>query len=206
LDVHRLWAGLKSEVKNPQIRIYESYAELKKAAEGDMSNPESSGDTELKGLCRLVEKYRHRLPGLIQQIIKNSTGPTQADIQLVTAHRAKGLEWPHVKLANDFTPLLIEKEGRLRLATPQLNGLGDAHIEEFNLLYVAITRSLERLEPHQELQKLLCSPLLNPNLPKPNLARYPSQNSQAQKTYDNELTEEKKSRKRQEWAEQIPFF
>lgn len=167
LDVFYLWAHRKREVRSPQIRIYESYYELKKTADG--KPPSSPGDPELKSLCRLVEKYGHRLPNLLKQIVRNSTSPALADIELSTAHRAKGLEWDNVRLANDFTSLIIEKKGELVLAepsSPQLPSEG-TDIEEFNLLYVAITRAKKHLQPNQEILKLLRSPLLPKSILKP---------------------------------------
>jgi F-box protein 18 (helicase) len=186
LDIFYLWAHRKREVRSPQIRVYESYYELKKTAEG--KPPSSPGDPELKSLCRLVEKYGHRLPNLLKQIVRNSTSPTLADIELSTAHRAKGLEWENVRLANDFTSLLIDKKGEIELAqaADPTNPTEGTNIEEFNLLYVAVTRAKKHLQPNQEILKLLRSPLLPPSIPRPAVQdiptpkgrKYPSLNSE----------------------------
>jgi len=171
-DVYRLWIGDRKGIKNPQIRIFESYAELKKAATGSETltdTTQNHGDKELESLCRIVEKYTHRLPLIIDEIVRNCVSPDDADILLATAHRAKGLEWPRVKLADDFCPLVLYRKEddppeipEIRIATvlDEKNPKGDIPLEEFNLVYVAVTRALERLELNPKFQDLLDNPQL----------------------------------------------
>jgi hypothetical protein len=59
-----------------------------------------------------------------------------ADVVLVTAHQAKGLEWDRVHIAGDFLPG-FRKRGELR------NGIWSR--EEMNVLYVAVTRARKEL-------------------------------------------------------------
>jgi superfamily I DNA/RNA helicase len=57
--------------------------------------------------------------------------PAEADVTVTTAHKSKGLEWPVVRLANDFKFATDE-------STPSS--------EETNILYVAASRALQNLD------------------------------------------------------------
>jgi F-box protein 18 (helicase) len=161
-DVYHLWCGNLQAIKNPYIKIYGNYTNLKNAAFAEnfqeellpsqrtsvSKNPSSSknGDTELQFLCRLVEKYKHRVPSLTQTLKDHCVGPpTSKDqniITLTTAHRSKGLEWDNVEIADDF---IKNKSG---LSEKQF-------LEEANLLYVAITRAKKNLSLPPTIHKLI---------------------------------------------------
>jgi superfamily I DNA/RNA helicase len=57
--------------------------------------------------------------------------PAEADVTITTAHKAKGLEWSKVRLANDF-----------KVPTDNVNPT----TEETNILYVAASRALHQLD------------------------------------------------------------
>jgi ATP-dependent exoDNAse (exonuclease V) beta subunit len=61
--------------------------------------------------------------------------PEDADVHLSTVHKAKGLEWPHVRLAPDFS----RPDGDWEDPTVWDD-------EEAHLLYVAVTRTRDRLD------------------------------------------------------------
>lgn len=69
--------------------------------------------------------------------IKCSTTSSAFDVLLITACKAKGLEWPRVKLLDDFCALstyeAIDDEGGMRFRAETMDGL--------NSWYVAITRA-----------------------------------------------------------------
>jgi F-box protein 18 (helicase) len=184
-DVYRLWIGDKNGIKNPYLRIYKTYEDLKTAALGPKSTKENDtkdtkqrtnrGDKELESLCRMVEKHKHELPQIIAHIVSSASGPPKSKdkeaviskglptVVLSTAHRAKGLEWDNVEIGDDFCPLQIrdsKSKGSLRLTRPinPNNGEGDYNEEEFNLLYVAITRAKKSLQPNKDLSQLISHP------------------------------------------------
>ena len=71
---------------------------------------------------------------------------------LSTAHKAKGLEWPRVRLASDF-PSLEELDTLDRDGLPWLTpGERD---QELHLLYVAVTRARQQLEPNAAVRSCL---------------------------------------------------
>lgn len=62
-------------------------------------------------------------------------GDHESDISFVTAHSSKGMEWNHVKLADDF-PHPVFQNGQFVYPAR----------EEINLLYVAVTRAVSTLD------------------------------------------------------------
>jgi len=74
---------------------------------------------------------------------------------LATAHKAKGLEWPEVRLAEDF-PSLPELDGLDPDGMPRL--AAEERDQELHLLYVAATRARRRLEPNQAVESCRAAP------------------------------------------------
>ncbi|KFQ50403.1 F-box only protein 18, partial [Nestor notabilis] len=110
-------------------------------------------DKELQVKIEIVEKYRERIPVLVQQI-ESSHVPheARADYLIGTVHQAKGLEFDTVLLGDDFVQV------------PALSGnyqiRSDAIIDmypedEWNLLYVAVTRAKKYLLMSKSLEHLL---------------------------------------------------
>ena len=74
---------------------------------------------------------------------------------LATAHKAKGLEWPEVRLASDF-PSLPELDATDPDGAPRLTA--EERDQELHLLYVAATRARRRLEPNEAVRSCLAAP------------------------------------------------
>ncbi len=74
------------------------------------------------------------MPQLISELKRLSTSSELAHVTLTTAHRAKGLEWPLVRLGDDFLDIYDERLDE------------DVRNDEINLLYVASTRAMSQLE------------------------------------------------------------
>ncbi len=133
-DVYYLYDRSADRIRDPYIRGFKNFSALKSYAQ-------TVEDYEILSQCRLVEKYRSRLPGLIDLVLDKaidikSGQETKAAILLTTAHKAKGLEWPQVLLMDDFIPVI--KEGI------PIDPKG-ADPDEFNLIYVAMTRAMTHL-------------------------------------------------------------
>ena len=88
-------------------------------------------DWEITSVCKVVEEYGRRIPGLVKDIGKAAVSANKADILLSTVHKAKGLEWPNAHITSDF-PDLIKDDEFVDTLDP----------DEFNLIYVAVTRSM----------------------------------------------------------------
>lgn len=170
-DVYWLWAGDKTRIQSPLIKTFQNYHEMRRIAIiDDNKKPreiswasnfkKAQGDKELEFLCKMVEKYKHNLPQILKTIKAQACGPAKnledKVVTLCTAHRAKGLEWDRVEVANDFT--IIEEKNPIDAkntmesieSSPQVEN----QIEEINLLYVACTRAKNELILNENLTKI----------------------------------------------------
>ena len=116
------WLKVKGSTNHPDLFLFKNYQELL-----DYANSDMGGD--LKPILKMMETYtRERLINILESTCED---PTEADITITTAHKAKGLEWSTVKLANDF-----------KVATENYT----PSEEETNILYVAASRALHNLD------------------------------------------------------------
>jgi F-box protein 18 (helicase) len=128
-DIYHLFAHQHGRIMDPFIKRFADYSELK-------SYVEAVEDVELQSVCRVVENYTFNIPHLIRMIKEKAVDVKDAQVLLTTAHKSKGLEWPNVHLMGDFQPLINKGE----IVEPK--GLEP---DEFNLVYVAMTRTISRL-------------------------------------------------------------
>ena len=133
-EVYALYKKNTSRIKDPYIRSFNTFGDLKSYAR-------SVEDFELSSVCTMVEKYTTSIPGHVDQIMKQAVDEDQAGILLTTAHKSKGLEWDNVLLMNDFHPLVKEDT----IIDPA--GIDP---DEFNLIYVAMTRARVNLRFDRE--------------------------------------------------------
>ncbi|XP_078595947.1 F-box DNA helicase 1-like [Branchiostoma floridae x Branchiostoma japonicum] len=117
-------------IKDKFISKFDNLMRLKEFAE-------RAQDVELSGKIRVVETHRHNTPKFIKRIRERSTDDMKmADVVLTSAHKAKGLEFDTVRLADDFCGA----------SNPMAPDSWDAMAEdEKNLLYVAATRAKKSL-------------------------------------------------------------
>lgn len=91
---------------------------------------------DLRTFVQLVEQHG---PNALYAAIKNAqTDERSADLTLSTAHKAKGREWPSVRLASDFL------SSRISATNPDTES-------EVRLFYVAMTRAKEVLSVEPEM-------------------------------------------------------
>jgi len=139
LDIYYLYSNQKEKMK--KYKNFKSYVQFKKFAE-------DVNDVELMSKIKIVEKYKQRLPSLIQKIeSRASCDIRRADIVFSTAHKSKGLEFDTVNLLDDFL-------GNYNFSTGRFDDSGN-HEDELNLLYVAATRAKNRLILNSALYQLL---------------------------------------------------
>lgn len=148
LDVFALYQGRKFDIKNDQdLRNFDDYWQFKEFVETGMADPEWTIS------AAMIEKYKEGVPAQIEKIRKSLVSrPEDAQITLITAHRAKGMEWDNVVLGDDYAELFNE-EGQLR-------PIGDdrkteVRHDEINLLYVAATRAKKHLTLNAQLAQLI---------------------------------------------------
>jgi hypothetical protein len=113
---------IKSYSNHPDLLLFTSFADLKEYADSPMGG-------DLKAILKLIETYgRERLLNILESTTESAE---DASVTVTTAHKSKGLEWSVVKLANDFK---VPSDG----AVPTQ--------EETNILYVAASRALHKLD------------------------------------------------------------
>lgn len=115
----KLIAGLPCT--HPDLGCFDSWDEVV----AYVANDELGAD--LKTMVDLIAKYG---PDVIINGLGRTVPEDKADAVFSTAHRSKGRQWPHVRLAGDFPD-------------PEKRPMSD---EEFRLLYVAVTRAQVSLD------------------------------------------------------------
>ncbi|XP_064175605.1 F-box DNA helicase 1 [Anguilla rostrata] len=105
-------------------------------------------DRELEAKLAVVEKYGHRIPELVDRICSCSVStPHSADYVLGTVHKAKGQEFDTVFITDDFAKVHCAGHTRQRLFGTARREDGSINVpeDEWNLLYVAVTRAKKKL-------------------------------------------------------------
>jgi len=139
-DVLALRNGRLSDIQDVFIkRHFQSWHQLEDAA---------SVDPTLETLKKLYETYADTIPKLLASILNNAVAnPTDAELILTPAHKAKGLEWDHVAIADDYKDVFTQAEAWLsgsQRSFPE---------QEVNLMYVAVTRAKKSLTENTQLQE-----------------------------------------------------
>jgi hypothetical protein len=130
----RLWRNGERPARVPAIARFASWRQL-------CEHAERFDDRELKFARRIVEQFRESLPQAIAGFrARHTEHEDDAELILSTAHKAKGHQFPYVRLGDGF-------------ASPADGGWDKLPAEEreaeLNLLYVAATRAQSGLEPGQ---------------------------------------------------------
>jgi F-box protein, helicase, 18 len=107
---------------------------------------EIAEDRELLTLIEIVTEYGKDLPWHMK-LLKEYHVPDEkresAEMIFPTVHKCKGMEYDAVALENDFINEKAVKRFENKKDTPQFEI--DKIIEEINLLYVAITRTRNKI-------------------------------------------------------------
>jgi F-box protein 18 (helicase) len=128
-DIYYLFASHHEKIADKYIKRFSQYQDLKAYAR-------AVEDIELMSICKVVDTYKFSIPNLVKLISEKTVEVKEAEVLLTTVHKAKGLEWQNVHLMSDF-PSFVENKSIINA-----NSLDP---DEFNLVYVAITRTKSRL-------------------------------------------------------------
>uniref|UniRef100_A0A8C9WAB5 F-box DNA helicase 1 n=1 Tax=Scleropages formosus TaxID=113540 RepID=A0A8C9WAB5_SCLFO len=111
-----------------------------------------SEDRELEVKLAVVEKYNSLIPELVDRIYACSeSNPRLADVILGTVHKSKGLEFDTVVVTDDFVKVPCARHNLEQLVRIE-SGLQE---DEWNLLYVAVTRARRRLVITKSIKNIL---------------------------------------------------
>ncbi len=144
-DVLALYNNEKSRIKDTVIRSMPDLDELEDYIE-------KTEDIQLSMMVQIVKEYGNQIPKLINTLkswqVENDE-KQNAKIIFSTVHKCKGMEYDSIQLASDF--ISDERLSKL-IETKKPEDLDYAKLnEEINLLYVAITRTKNRLIIPEEL-------------------------------------------------------
>lgn len=146
LDAWRLKSGERSAIMTPALRQYASWQQFADEAE-------VTQEPESRMLCKFIETYGKDTPDLVRAF-KTHALPSEKGARLIlsTAHKAKGLDFDHVVIGDDFE--CLTKAQAALLAQPEA-GLPEEWRQEINLLYVAATRARHRLTLNKETREFI---------------------------------------------------
>lgn len=128
-DAYYLSANRAPEIADPYIKSFDCFSEMELYAR-------EVEDFEIASMCKVAKEYGDQIPPLVDTLRQCAVEAEKADFLLTTAHKAKGLEWQCVRLADDFPQLI---EGGEIIAKDRLEP------DEFNLIYVSMTRAMDSL-------------------------------------------------------------
>ncbi|MCQ0003185.1 UvrD-helicase domain-containing protein [Streptomyces sudanensis] len=112
---------------HPELFLFSSWGEVQEYAEQDKAGQ------GLKAIVQLVDTYG---PAQIITAVDRLSPEEKAQVTVSTAHKAKGREWPSVRIGKGFTAPPVDDLGLQRA----LNA------SEARLIYVAVTRARHRLD------------------------------------------------------------
>jgi hypothetical protein len=105
-----------------QLQAFRSWGDVVQYVEDGMAS------TELEAAVRLIEKNGIET---VVEALEGTVAEPYADVVITTTHKVKGLEWPSVRIANDWDK---PKRG------------GEVPAEFGMLAYVAVTRAQQQLD------------------------------------------------------------
>lgn len=121
ISLHKLYLGQKVTTNGLGGYTYEHYKKM--AQVNDNAN--------ILMACRFVERLGKNGADKFNLLLDNLVPTKQAKVLLTTVHQAKGLEFNHVIMANDFADCIDASRGDFKAVERE-----DAH-----LIYTAITRT-----------------------------------------------------------------
>jgi superfamily I DNA/RNA helicase len=140
-DINFLREGERNKILNSFIRKFESYTKLEEYVS-------AAQDIATQVRIEVEKKYQSFVHNIFERMrLSQAHSEREADIVITTAHKVKGQEYGAVKLLNDFVCLedvleRVEKTTKDPVKNPPVV----LSREEFQLVYVAITRSFNSLE------------------------------------------------------------
>ncbi|XP_009881281.1 PREDICTED: F-box only protein 18 [Charadrius vociferus] len=156
--IHDIWklSQPADERKKANLVINDSFIKRWEETQGFFGLKEYAeriDDKDLEVKIAIVEKYKERIPELVQKIESSHVSQeAMADYLIGTVHQAKGLEFDTVLIADDFVNVPCPSGDYQRRTN---FSIGMYPEDEWNLLYVAVTRAKKYLLMSKSLEHLL---------------------------------------------------
>lgn len=145
-DALYLFLNAQPKIKNELFKSFSSFEQLEEFAEQTL-------DSELRLTCKMVKQYQAELFDLLAEIKKRAIDDrNKADYIFSTVHKAKGMEYDSVDLADDFI-----SEARIEqiLKEEKSPKIFNMIREELNILYVAVTRTKSDLSTPDDIYNMV---------------------------------------------------
>jgi hypothetical protein len=113
---------------HPELIAFSTWGQVQDYVEND------HGGSDLAVMVRLIDAHG---AAEIIRIVESLASESRCDVAISTAHKAKGLEWHSVRIANDF-PAPRGRQG--------IDGEPEVRPADARLAYVAITRAMNGLD------------------------------------------------------------
>lgn len=153
-DSKKLVNGQKYEakfIKDPFLRIFAKKSD--QPFQALRAYAEQTEDRELEAKLSIVEKYGDRIPELVSRLQTcHEDDYLKADFILGTVHKAKGMEFDTVMVTDDFVRIPASRHCLRFHRTFIIN---DIPTDEWNLIYVAVTRAKSSLIISETIRRLL---------------------------------------------------
>ncbi|KAM9824566.1 F-box DNA helicase 1 [Neosynchiropus ocellatus] len=153
LEIWRLFKGNEykpNDFKEPLIRHFAKAHHPYQALKNYATNSE---DVNLEGKLKIVERYHKRIPDLVAHLQRCFVEDfSHADFILGTVHKSKGLEFDTVLITDDFVTVPCSKHQMREHPTFSFSRIPD---DEWNLLYVAVTRARTVMIMTANIQRIL---------------------------------------------------
>lgn len=136
-DVLNLHLGKHHMIRDKLISQMKTMQELEDYVE-------KTEDAQLGMMMEIVETYGNKVHEILQTIKDKHVAPEEkhkAQVIFSTVHKSKGMEYDAVHIVDDF----ITEEKLEKLSNDDIKLNFSRYNEEINLLYVAITRTRNRL-------------------------------------------------------------
>jgi len=144
-DVLNLYNNKTHLIKDKLIKAMKDLNELEEYIE-------KTEDGQLGMMLQIVNEYGNEIPGIIKLIKEkhvDNDDKEKAEMIFSTVHRCKGMEYDAIELVDDF--ISEEKLKKLK-EDGQLDEMNSTKLnEEINLLYVALTRTKNRIDIPENL-------------------------------------------------------
>ena len=139
LELENLYLGKNKNVKDTYLKTFNTFNDYEATAN-------FSNDREMNYNIKIIKKYSGDLNNIFKEIKENIRSMNDAEIILSTVHKSKGLEFKQVILSNDFQQLLTKDKDGINVRISE---------EEVNMIYVGVTRAIERLQLNKNIENFI---------------------------------------------------
>jgi superfamily I DNA/RNA helicase len=146
MDIYYLKKGDIFMIQSPFVLSFRTFDEFEEFVSG------VNFMKQAEFFIKTIKQFGQKLPDYIEELKRREiTDKTFTDKVFTTTHKAKGLEFDRVEMCDDFPDLSKLEEVAWEARRDGNIKMLHALKEEFNILYVAVTRAINELTPAGDL-------------------------------------------------------